>query len=297
MFRNHLKTALRNLWKHKAFSFINLLGLTIGLTSFMLIALFLFDELSYDSIHERGNEIYRLVENQTSADGKNTKRSGTGYLVSIRAKRSLPEIRDVARISSFWRPDIRTSESKANVFHEDFVAANPGFLTVFSFPLIYGDRTTALNAPKSVILTEQTAQRFFNSTNVVGKFLFFDNDSIPYTVTGVLKNFPANSSISFNLLVSESTIVGIGEASKHFSDDWTSGAFTTYFHVNKSTDPTALSQKLDHLIASNRKAEPGMKTRVQLQSLKDIHFYSNDIEGNSGKKGNIYYIYIFFCSW
>jgi putative ABC transport system permease protein len=287
MFKNYLKTAVRNLWKHKTFSFINVIGLTIGLTSFILIALFIFDELTYDSLHKNADAIYRVVENKTSAEGKASRRSGTGLQVSASAKTGFPEIQDVARISGFWRPDIRTSENITNIFHEDYIAANPGFLNVFSFPLLYGDRGSALTAPKSVILTEETAKKFFSTSNVVGKLLFFDNDSVPYKITGVLKNFPVNSSISVNLLVSEASIV------KHFSSDWTSGAFATYFLLNKNADITALNNKLDRLIATNHKADPGVKSKVELQALKDVHFYSNDIEGNSGKKGSISYIYVF----
>ncbi len=306
MFKNYLKTAVRNLWKHKIFSFINITGLTIGLSSFILIALFIFDELTYDGIHQNADNIYRVVESKTSAEGKTTKRSGTGFLVSERAKTGFPEIKDVARISHFWRPDIRTSDNRENIFHEDFIAANPGFLTVFSFPLLYGDRNSALSEPKSVILTEETAKKFFSGgsagpggdaahgiADVVGKLLFFDDDSVPYKVTGVLKNFPVNSSFSYNLLVSESTIVGNPEARKHFGSDWTSGAFSTYFLLNDNADIPALNTKLDNLIAANHNAEAGVKSQVQLQALKAVHFYSNDIEGNSGKRGNISYIYVF----
>ena len=305
MFKNYfptghfVKTAVRNLWKHKTFSFINTIGLTIGLTSFILIALFIFDELTFDRLHKNADNIYRVVESKTSAEGKTTKRSGTGFQVSARAKTDLPEIKDVARISHYWRPDIRPGDNKATIFHEDFIAANPGFLNVFSFPLLYGDRSSALTEPKSVILTEETAKKFFpqdaaqGASNVVGKLLFFDNDSVPYKVTGVLKNFPVNSSISFNLLVSEASILNVPEAKKHFDNDWTSGAFSTYFLLDHNADIPALNNKLDNLIATNHKAEPGVKSQVQLQALKAIHFYSNDIEGNSGKKGNISYIYVF----
>lgn len=293
MIKNYFKTAVRNLWKHKIFSFINIVGLTVGLTSFILIALFIFDELTYDGIHQHADNIYRVVESKTSPEGKITKRSGTGFLVSERAKAEIPEIKDVARISHFWRPDIRTSEKNETVFHEQLIAANPGFLTVFSFPLLYGDRNTALTAPNSVVLTEETSKKFFGTSNTVGKSLFFDNDSVPYRVTGVLKNFPVNSSISFNLLVSESTILGIPEARKHFTSDWTSGAFATYFLLNDNASTTALNNKLDNLLRANHPAEAGVKTEFQLQPLRKIHFYSNDIEGDSGKKGTIAYIYVF----
>jgi putative ABC transport system permease protein len=217
MFKNYFKTAVRNLWKHKTFSFINIIGLTIGLTSFILIALFIFDELTFDGLHKNADNIYRVVESKTSAEGVTAKRSGTGFQVSARAKTGFPEIADVARISVYWRADIRPGDNQANVFHEYFIAANPGFLNVFSFPLIYGDRSSALTEPKSVILTEESAKKFFGASNVVGKILFFDNDSVPYKVTGVLKNFPSNSSISYNLLVSESSILN-NEGAKLIAD-------------------------------------------------------------------------------
>lgn len=287
MLKNYFKTAVRNLWKHKTFSFINTIGLTIGLSSFILIALFIFDELTFDRIHKHSDNIYRVVENSTSPEGKVTRRSATGLQVSARAKTGFPDIVDVARISRFWHPDIRTGANDAKVFHEDFIAANPGFLNVFSFPLIDGDRKSALTLPNSVILTEETARKFFNTSNVVGRLLFFDNDSVPYRVTGVLKKFPVNSSLSFNMLVSEASI------EKHFSDDWTSGAFATYFLVDQKAEIPALNKKLEQLIAANHRSEPGVKNRVELQPLKDIHFNSSDIQGDSGKKGNISYIYVF----
>ncbi|HLX92507.1 MAG TPA: ABC transporter permease [Puia sp.] len=293
MFKNHFKTAVRNLWKHKTFFFINVTGLTVGLTSFILIALFIFDELTFDRFHRNADNIYRVVENKTSAEGVASKRSGTGFQVSARAKAGFPEVEDVARISVYWRAEIRTADNKANIFHEYFTAASPGFLHVFSFPLAYGDRNSALTEPHSIVLTEETAKKFLGATNVLGKLLFFDNDSIPYKVTGILKNFPVNSSLSFNLLVSESTLLNNPNAKDFVVNDWTSGAFATYFLLNHNADIPALDIKLDNLIAANHKGEPGVKTQVQLQALKDVHFYSNDIEGNSGKKGNISYIYVF----
>jgi putative ABC transport system permease protein len=292
MFKNYLKTAFRNLWKHKIFSFINMIGLTIGLTSFILIALYIFDELTYDRLHKSGNNIYRVVESKTSADGKTARRSGTGFQVSARAKTGLPEIKDVARISVYGRANVISGDNKANVFYEDFIAGNPGFLTVFSFPLLYGDRSSALTAPNSVIITEETAKKYFGVSNAVGKLLLIW-DTAHFRVTGVLKDFPANSSISFNLLVSEASFQKNKEAEEFFASDWSSGAFATYFLLNNNAGISSLNNKLDNLIAANHQDEAGVKSHFQLQALKDVHFYSNDIEGNSGRKGNISYIYVF----
>ncbi|HEV7423712.1 MAG TPA: ABC transporter permease, partial [Candidatus Paceibacterota bacterium] len=233
-----------------------------------------------------------VVESKTSQEGKTSKRSGTGFQVSARAKTGLPEIKDVARISAFSRANVISGDNKANVFYEDFIAGNPGFLTVFNFPLLYGDQGSALTAPNSVIITEESAEKYFGVSNAVGKLLLIW-DTVHFRVTGVLKNFPANSSISFNLMVSEASFQKNHEAEEFFANDWTSGAFATYFLLDHKADISSLNNKLDRLIATNHKEDPGVKSQVQLQALKDVHFYSNDIEGNSGKKGNITYIYVF----
>ncbi len=251
MFKHYFKAAVRHLWKHKTFSFINITGLTVGITSFILIALFIFDEFTFDRNHANADNIYRVVESKTSADGKISKRSGTGFRVSATATTVFPEVRDVARISTYWRAEIKPGNPNANIFHEYVTAANPGFLNLFSYPLLYGHRSSALTEPGSVVLTQETAEKFFGRADVVGKLLFFDNDSVPHKVTGILKNFPANSSISYNLLVSESSILGIPEAQKHFSNDWTSGAFATYFLLNNNTDIPALNNKLNDFIAES----------------------------------------------
>ncbi|PWU01136.1 MAG: ABC transporter permease [Bacteroidetes bacterium] len=293
MFKNYFNTAVRNLWKHKSFSLINITGLTIGLTSFILIALYIFDELTFDSFHKNADNIFRVVENKTSAEGKTTRSSGTGYQVSAKALSSLPEIKDAARVSSYFRARFTTVDNKTKSFYEDYIAASPGFLTVFDFPLLDGDRNTALTEPNSVILTEESAKKYFGTADAVGKLLVFEMDTVPYKVTAVLKNFPANSSISFNLAVSEANIQNNPNAKGFFENDWNSGAFATYFLLKDKTDISALNNKLNDLNAANRKDDPGIKTKIQLQALKDVHFYSGDIEGRLNKKGNIAYIYVF----
>ena len=293
MFKNYFKTAWRNLWKNKTFSFINIIGLTIGLTSFLLIALYIFDELTFDRFHANADNIYRIVENKTYAEGKTTKTTGAGFLVSERAKAQLPEIKDAVRFAAFGRTNVASGDNKTNVFYEDYIVGNPGFLKVFSFPLLSGNRNTALSEPNTVIITEASAKKYFGTANVVGRLLFIDTDSVPFKVTAVLKNFPANSSISFNLMVSEASILQEADTKAFVANDWTSGAFATYFLLNNNTNTTSLNTKLDDLITANHKNETNIKTHIQLQALKDVHFYSGDIEGYSGNRGNIAYIYVF----
>ncbi len=291
MIKNYFKIAWRNLMKNKVFSFINIFGLTIGLTSFILIALYIFDELSFDRFHKNASNIYRVVEDKTSPEGKETKSAGAGYMVSQKALTDIADVRDAARFTTFGRLNVANTEN-TNVFYENFTIANPGFLTTFDFRLLKGDRNSALTEPHSVILTEETARKYFNTTDAIGKTLKIERDSSPYKITGVLKNFPSNSHLSFNLLFSESSINN--DQFKDFvNSDWNSGAFTTYLLLNDKADPHKVETEVNQLVTANRNDKEKNKSTFILQPLKDIHFYSGDIEGSSVKKGNITYVYVF----
>ena len=290
MIKNYFKIAWRNLWKNKTFSFINIFGLTIGLASFLLITLYIFDELTSDRFHKNADTIYRVIEQTKTPEGKETKTAGAGYQVSEKAKTDFPEVKDAVRLVTLGRANVSTTEN-INVFYENFTMGNQGFLNTFSFNLLSGDAQTALTAPHSVIVTEETAQKLFNTTDVLGKTVKVDRDSMPFKITGVLKNFPVNSHLSFNLLFSESSIAS-DDFKKFTSSDWTSGAFTTYLLLNDKADAQKTEAKINQLIAANVK-DAKDKSSYTLQPLKDIHFYSNDIEGDSGKKGNIIYMYVF----
>lgn len=291
MLKNYFKIAWRNLLKNKVFSFINIFGLTIGLTSFLLVALYIFDELTFDSFHKNADNIYRVVKDEISPDGKETKIAGAGYQVSEKGKTDFREIKDAARLLTLSRTNVSTIEN-TNVFYEDFTVANQGFLTTFDFKLMQGDRRTALAAPHSVIVTEETAQKLFSTTNVLGKPIKVERDSTPFKITAVLKNFPVNSHLSFNLLFSESTL-NDDEFKKFVNTDWTSGAFTTYLSLNGKSDASKIERKINQSVAANHNEVTRAKSRYILQPVKDVHFYSNDIEGNSGRKGNVTTIYVF----
>jgi putative ABC transport system permease protein len=291
MLRNYFKIAFRNLWKSRGFSFINIFGLVIGLTSFLLIALYIFDEFTFDSFHKNANNIYRVVESEISSDGEKTKSAGAGYQVSEKGKTDLGEIKDAARLVTFGRVNVAAAEN-TNVFYEEYTIGNPGFLTVFDFKLLQGNRNTALTAPYSVIVTEETAKKLFNTTDVIGKAIKVNADSNLYKITAVLENFPVNSHLSFNLLISESSITG-DDFKKMVNSDWRSGRFRTYLSLNESADAKKVETKINQLVAANSPSDAKDKSSYSLQPLKNIHFYSNDIEGNSGRKGNITYVYVF----
>jgi putative ABC transport system permease protein len=289
MIKNYFTIAWRNLMRNKIFSFINIFGLTVGLTTFLLISLYIFDELTYDSFHTHADTIYRVVNKKVSAEGKEAKVASIAYQISETGKTTFPEIKKAARYTGAGRANMGTQEN-TNVFYEDYSFANNDFLEVLDFDLIAGDRKTALTAPFSVVLTEESALKYFNSTNVIGKFIKVDRDSTPYTITAVLKDIPVNSHISFNLVFSESSI-----GNKRFRDfivsDWSSDSFVTYLLLDEKAETKGVEAKLNQLIKSKRPKDEKDKYAYSLQPLKEIHFYSADIEGQSG--GNITYIYVF----
>ena len=294
MIKHYFKIVLRNLWRNKTYSFTNIVGLALGLTCFLLIALYVFDELTYDRFHKKAGRIYRVIDEKTSPEGKESKIAAVSYKIADRAPVDIPEVKMAARFTALGRTNISDPIS-THTIHELFVTANTGFLQVFDFTLLEGNRATALTAPRSVILTEETAKRIYGVSSVVGRSLKAEVDSLPFTVTGILKNFPSNSHVSFNLIFSESSMTG--ERYQDFiNSDWTSNTFTTYLVLDKNADVAKATQKLNQMVASNRSDDNTGKSRLNLQPLPSIHFHSAGIEGDNSRterKGNLTYIYVF----
>ena len=293
MIKHYFKIVIRNLWRNKTYSFINIFGLTLGLICFLLIALYVFDELTYDSFHKNASNTYRVIETKVSPEGKESKVAAVGYKIAEQSPVAIPEVKKAARFSTFGRTNV-SDPAATNTFYETFSIANPEFLQVFDFKLLAGNRATALSAPRSVILTEDMAKKIFGVSSVVGRTLQSDVfDSLPYTITGILQNFPSNSHISFNLLFSENSISGQGYRD-FISGDWSSNNFTTYLTLDKEADVKNATQKLNQLVASNRTGTSNVKRSLSLQPLTAIHFHSAGIEGNPAeRKGNLSYIYVF----
>jgi putative ABC transport system permease protein len=140
-----------------------------------------FDELTYDRFHAKADRIYRVIDEKTSPEGKESKSAAVGYKIADRAPADIPEVKLAARFTSFGRSNVADPVS-TNTLHELIVTANPDFLQVFDFTLLEGNRATALTAPHSVILTEETAKRIYGVSSVVGRTLKAEGDSLPFIV-------------------------------------------------------------------------------------------------------------------
>ncbi len=288
MIKNYFKIAWRNLTRNMMFSTVNIIGLSVALISFLLIAFYVFDELTYDRFHKKADNIYRVVENRKSLEGKERKVASTNYQLTERAKTDLPEVKEMVRLGGFGRTNIST-ENDQNVFYGEYWTSSPQLLEIFDFTLLQGNKGSALAEPNTVVITAEIAKKLYGTTDVINRTIKVD-DSIPYKVTGVLADFPSNSQMSFDLLFSETSLDG--ELRQSFTTDWSSTDFTTYFLLDPKADIKSLENKLTRLVADNRKVGTD-KSNYLLQPLTDVHFYSGEIEGNLGKTGSLTYMYIF----
>src|SRR4051795_10078512 len=152
MFKNYFKTALRTLSRNKLYTVLNVAGLTFGLTCFLVIGLYVFDELTYDQQHTNAERIYRLIENK-NVNGESTVIAAASYKLAEESKKVIPGVENTTRIQRMGRANILTPENPSNFFQETVTVADDNFLNIFDFPFIEGDKKTALKEPNSIIIT------------------------------------------------------------------------------------------------------------------------------------------------
>src|SRR5215212_1875676 len=161
MFKNYLKTAIRTLFRNKLYTTLNIAGLTFGISCFLLIGLYIFDELTYDTQHNKAVHIYRVIEHKT-VTGESTTIAGAGFRLAEDGKKEIPGVENTTRIQRAGRANILNPENPKNFFQETVSVADQQLLQIFDFPLIAGDSRTALAEPNTIILTEDLAKRLFN---------------------------------------------------------------------------------------------------------------------------------------
>jgi putative ABC transport system permease protein len=209
MIKNFFRIAVRNISRHKGFTFINVTGLAVGLAASLLILLWVQDEYSFEKFNLNAENIYRVEEDQFY--------SGERYYVTVTPhpsgpvwKENIPEIKEQTRISGLPRLLFRKDDKV--FFESSVIAADSGLLKMFTLPLKSGDPATALNSPHSIILTEKMAVKYFGETNPLGESLILENNS-RFMVTGVMKELPENSMFTFDAVIAYSFLDEIGVSS------------------------------------------------------------------------------------
>ena len=296
MFINYLKTAWRNLIKNKGFTALNGLGLTLGIATCLLIVFYVFDELSYDRYNEKADRIYR-INNLIKFGGNEGVYASSPAPIAQTIKNDFPEIEQTVRLQNAGR--IRVKKGSGYIQENSTVYADSSLFEVFTLPLIEGDKANALRDPKSVVITEQTARKYFNRTDIVGQTLLI-NDNEPYKITGVMKDIPTESHFRFDFFFAMSDLAASREAA------WLSNNFITYVVLKPGADPSRLEAKfpafirkymgpqlLDALhVTFDGFERGGNYYHFSLFPLTKIHLQSNSPD-DLAPNGNIEYIYIF----
>ncbi len=271
MFKNYLKVALRNLWRNKGYSAINIIGLAVGLATCLLIILYVIDELSYDCYNDKADRIYR-VNSDIRFGGSELRLAVCSDPMAATLKKDYPQVEEYTRVynSSGSKLIKKGNEyiDEPNVAHADST-----FFNVFTLPAVYGNTKTALNEPNTVVVTESGAKKYFpqdaahGTTDVVGKTI--EADKTPYKITAVIKDVPHNSHFHFDFFFSMKNVdYGWGNFLSH--------NFQTYIVLRKGTDYKAFEKNFSKVI--DKYILPQAKQFMQINSMSDFEKAGNKLE-------------------
>jgi predicted permease len=285
MLKNYFKIAWRNIVRQKAYSFLNIAGLSIGMACSILILLWVQNELSYDRFHPRADQIFRLT---CSAGDFRAAVSAAGMAPGLQS--ALPQIKGGVRISKWTSMLFEVGEKK--VEEKRVMYADSNFLDFFSFPLLAGNKATALRDPGAILITEEMANKYFGATDAIGKTIRIDNKE-NFTVGGILANTPANSHLQFDCLIPMKTLARTNSDLQN--NTWNNFNFYTYLELDGKTAASETSREklIKQIFAIFKGHGQTMKLDFELQALTDIHLHSNyqlDVAGH----GNMQYVNIFF---
>ncbi|MCF8298807.1 MAG: ABC transporter permease [Saprospiraceae bacterium] len=290
MFRNYIKIAIRNLVKHKTYSIINVAGLAIGIASFIIILLYIFDELSYDRYHKNADNIYRVV-NVYNFNGIGERSSSSPLKVGPTLELEYPEIvKSSVRFYNEWGSDFFIEYKEKKFKEKRFFYVDSTVFDIFDIPFILGDPKTALSKPFTIVITKSTAERYFGDENPIGKVLRLnENDHLNFTVTGVIEDAKSQSHIHYDFLASFSTLKFYFGGK--WPNTWVWNPFWTYLLLEDGVSPASLNYKFPEFVNKYFYDAEKDNVSLHLQKLTDIHLKS-DLDYEIEPNGRIGYIQI-----
>lgn len=288
MFRNNIKTAVRNLLKNKTVALINVIGLAIGLASLILIMGYISHELSYDKFHSKGDRIYRCVFSSSSGSGM----EASPQIVAAVGPSLNEDFTEIEKTVRFRYPETRYLDYNHNSFNvKNVLYADSTLFDVFSFKLLQGNSKTALDGPFSIVLSASTAEKIFGKEDPIGKMITLDNKDL-LTVTGIVEEAPSNSHIQYNAFISFSSLYQ--DPNRYL--DWNGGnAYYSYMLVKPNTNMEALKGKLPAFMDKHlnyRFEGSSWSVMMLLQPLNSIYLHSN-LPGEIGPTGKLAYLILF----
>ncbi|MBN1388902.1 MAG: ABC transporter permease [Bacteroidales bacterium] len=261
MLKNYILAALRNMMRNKLVTFLNIIGLTVGLVCVILFFIWVMDEVSYDRFHENKNRIFNILTSYVQGETTGTM-SVTPFPLAPLLEERYPEVESFTR---FWNYPAIVKYGEITDMEQDIFLVDTGFFSMFSFPLKYGEKDEDFLTKSSIIITESRAKKYFGENSPVGKIIKVGDD-LELTVTGIIEDPPENTIFDFSMLAS------IEHADPfRLYDDW-SFAGPSYIMLSEGSSWNNLQSKIDTIY---REFDPDAEARLVLQPLKDIYLYSD----------------------
>ena len=283
MIKNIIKTAIRHIWKYFGYSFLNIIGLTLGITSSLFLVIYVFDEVSYDSYHEKADCIYRVSSTITERDDQ-----FTWVVAQIpfgpQVAKDYPEIQSYVRFINMPRELYKYEDKEFN--EDNFFYVDSTLFDIFTYKVIKGDAKAAISQPNKIALTQKTAVKYFGNTNAIGKSLTAGDKT--YEVAAIIENVPFNSHFRFDAVASRNNLPKqIGS--------WGNFGVYTYLLLPENIDAKAFETKLQGMYDNYMKSifeALNIKIKYTLEPIKRIHLYSTNA-GEPEPTGSITFVYIF----
>jgi len=283
MGKNYLKTTFRNLWKNRSSSILNIGGLAIGIACSTIIYLWVESELNFNHLFPNHDYLYQVNENQTH-DGIISTFIGTPGPLAAALKREVPGIQNATRSSRNAERKLFSFKDKS--IYEKGVYVDSNYFSMLSLNFIRGNSHTVFSELHSLIISEKMANVFFEGVNPVGKILKMD-DGQPFTVTGVFRNFPDNTSFKFNWLAP----FKIAEQKAQWMKRWGANGVSTFVQLKPGADVRQINQQLYHFI--QKRIKGGNGPTCFLFAMNDWHLYNHFTNGKMDKGGEIKYVKLF----
>ena len=302
MLKNYILVALRNLWRHRGYTLINIFGLTIGLASTIFILLYVINEMTYDRFHEKSDQIYR-VWISGSMPATEMRHAVSSAPMAEALLNDYPEVEQSVRIRQAGGWIVKQGDRVFNESSDEFLFADSTFFDVFSFKLLRGDPKTCLSEPSSIVLTEEYAKKYFGNEDPIGQYLKIEQDTNLSVITGVMEDFPQNSHFHCKMLGSMTTI---GDSR---GDNWLNHNYYTYVVLKEGSNPAEFESQLRGMLIKyvgpmlerfmgvdvQQFEESGNSYGYKVQKLTDIHLHS-DLQYEFEPNGNPLYVYVFLVA-
>lgn len=307
MIKNYLKIAWRNLLKNKVFSLINIIGLSFGVAACILISVYIIHESSYDKHVANSSNIYRMI-GQYLIDGRISESIHFSANMAPTVLHDFAEVENSGRLmenSLFYGAgsnEIRIAGQQMQHHEEGFTYADQSIIDILDIQMVYGDASSALSEPNTMVISETISKKYFGNSNPVGKVIYLNNNNdTPFRINGVMQDFPSNSHLDYTFLITLKGVeFGEGEQTR-----WTQNNYFTYIVLKEGVDVIQFEKKMsnrlinDYILPASREAGFAVpddieeKYFVKTQALTDINLYSKNVDYEASTRNDIKIIWIF----